>query len=357
MTQPETRRGRRPGQSSRVTLKAVAEAAGVSMMTVSNVLHNRVNVSAALRDQVLQKIKELGYVPNRAAQELAGAARPHFGLLYPGVINPFIAAVIVGVMKAASRLGVDVSVQLAEVDDPKSLKAAIRHLEETGVDGFLLPSPIAEFAAATFRKKPLAHPVVALAPGQPVPGMASVRCDERRAACELVNLLIGLGHRRIGHVAGPAIQTGSIARKLGYEDALGQHGLSVDPDMVELVAAYRFQDGLAAAEALLARRPQITAIFAANDTLAAAVVAAAQRRGLSVPGDLSVVGYDDAPVAEQVWPGLTTIHQDAQIMTERAVEILVKGIRAWREDHSHRLTEDVIFDYRLVQRGSCAPPG
>lgn len=356
MTKAEARRGRRPGQSSRVTLKAVAEAAGVSMMTVSNVIHNRVNVSAMLREQVEQKIRELGYVPNRAAQALAGAARPHFGLLYPGVINPFIAAVIVGSMKAAARLQVDITVQLAQLGEAKALRETIERMMASGVDGFLLPSPMAEFFAASFRRKPINLPVVALAPGHAMPEMASVRCDETQAAHDLVSMLADLGHVRIGHLAGPETQSGSIARADGWRAALVARGINPAAAWMERSASYGFQDGVRAAEALLSHNPRLTAVFAANDTLAAAIIATAHRLGVDVPGDLSVVGYDDAPVAEQVWPGLTTIHQDAEAMTEQAVELLVKCAQVWAADAGHPRLDDIVLPYRLVQRGSVATP-
>lgn len=354
MNQPELRRGRRPGQTKRITLKAVAEAAGVSMMTVSNVIHNRANVSAALREQVERHIEALGYVPNRAAQELAGTTRPHFGLLYPGVINPFIAAVIVGAMKAAARLNVDVTVQLAGIDDPKALRETIQRMEVSEIEGFLLPSPMAEAAALAFRKKPIAVPLVAIAPGMPLAGMGSVRADERQAARDLVEMLIAQGHRHIAHLAGPESQSGSVARLKGYREALKAHGLG--PELIVKAASYRFQDGAGPAEALLAASPRPTAVFAANDTLAAAVLAAAHRRAIPVPEALSVVGYDDSPVAEQVWPGLTTIHQDAEAMTVAAVEMLDRAVKAWRQDRAVLLTEDLVMPFTMVRRGSVAPP-
>jgi len=345
-----TRRDRR---TQKVTLKDVADAAGVSMMTVSNVLHDRANVSAEMRSQVQTKIKELGYVPNRAAQELAGRVRPHLGLLYPGVTNPFIASVIVGSMKAASRLQVDISVQLAQIEDPKAFRNTMNRMTDTGIDGFLLPSPIAEFAASAFQKKTLNVPAVAIAPGFPIPGMASVRTEERKASFELVSMLLDLGHTRIGHLSGPNTQSGSIARLEGYRDALQSRGIEPRPELV-VQTVFRFQEGVKAAERLFAQEPQVTAIFAANDTLAASVLAVAQHRGIPVPGSLSVVGYDDSPTAEQVWPGITTIHQDAQTMSEHAVEILDKGVRAWKANPSARLDQDVVFPYQIITRASVA---
>lgn len=353
MAKREARRAANGRRSARITLKEVAEAAGISMMTVSNVINNRPNVSVALRERVQQKIDELGYVPNRAAQELAGVSRPHFGLLYPSVINPFIASVIVGSLNGASRLNVDVSIQLAKPDDPKELRDTVRRMEDAGVEGLLLPSPIAEFAAHTFRKKPPV-PVVAIAPGIPIPGMTSVRCNERQAAFELVSMLLDLGHARIGHLAGPETQSGSIARLEGYKAALISRGIDPRPEYI-IGSAFRFEEGVKAAEALLDQRPRVTAVFAANDTLAAAVLAVTHHRDIAVPGELSVVGYDDSPTAQQVWPALTTVRQDFATMTERAVETLHEKVLAWREGAAEGGFEDVVLPYQIVPRASTGP--
>jgi LacI family transcriptional regulator len=336
-----------------VTLKEVAEAAGVSTMTVSNVIHDRPNVSAAQRERVQDQIKRLGYVPNRAAQELAGVAYPRFGLLYSNVRNPFIASVIVGALSAASRLHVDISIQLARLSDREALKDTICRMVDAGAEGFLLPSPIAEFAALTFKEKGLPVPAIAIAPGFPIPGMASVRCDERQAAFDLVSMLLDLGHRQIGCMVGPKAQTGTVARYEGYCAALRSRGVAPRPEHV-VRSEFRFQEGVQAADGLLQRKPRVTAIFAENDTLAASVLAAAHSRGIAVPEALSVVGYDDSPIAEQVWPPLTTVRQDAGAMTERAVEVLSQNVRAWRADQSSHTAQDVLLPYEIVRRSSIA---
>ena len=351
MSAPRKRRSN--GRATQVTVKQVAEAARVSMMTVSNVIHDRPNVGDAVRAHVKRHIKELGYVPNRAAQELAGVAYARFGLLYPSVRNAFIASVLVGALTAASRLKADISIQRAELNDPATLRKTMHRMEDAGVEGFLLPSPIAEFAARAFRKRPLRVPAVAIAPGFPIPGMSSVRCDEHRASFELVSMLLDLGHTRIGHLSGPESQTGSVARYEGYRSALKARAIDVRPEAV-IRTEFRYQDGLRAAEELLRREPRVTAIFAANDTLAASVVAAAHRLGIEVPQLLSVVGYDDSPIAEQIWPGLTTVRQDAAALTERAVELLNQNVQAWRTNRSIQAGEDVLLPYELVRRPSIA---
>jgi LacI family transcriptional regulator len=336
-----------------VTIKEVAEAAGVSMMTVSNVIHNRPNVGEASRRRVLSKIKSLGYVPNRAAQELAGVAHGRFGLLYSSARNQFAGSLFAGSLAAAVRLRADISIQLAEPGDPAAFRRSLKRMVDSGIEGLLLPSPIAEFAAETYAGKHLPVPAVAIATGHPLAGMSSVRSDERQAAFEIVSMLLELGHTKIAYLSGPDSQSGCIARREGYFAALKARGLSPRPEL-QARSIFRFQEGLQAADALLQREPRITAVFAANDTLAASVIAAAHRRGIAVPESLSVVGYDDSPIAEQVWPALTTVRQDAVAMTDRAVEVLNQAVKDWRADRSARREEDVLLPYEIVLRASIA---
>lgn len=339
---------------ARVTLKDVAEAAGVSTMTVSNVIHDRVPVSPALREKVQEKVRELGYVPHRAAQELAGVSRIQFGLLYTGVTNPFIASVIVGTMNAAAPLNIDVSVQLARLDDPKGLKEAIRRMEDSGVEGFLLPSPIAEFVSETFQKDKLRVPAIGIATGVTLQGMVAVRADENAATTELVNRLLAAGHRRIGHIRGPEMQSGTKVRHQAYLDALRDHGVTPEPDWV-VQSSFDFHEGETAALNLLRCSPRVTAVFASNDTLAAGVIAAAHQLGIAVPSELSVVGYDDSPIAEQVWPALTTVKQDASAMTMRAVEVLHGIVQSRRRDTGAPNTDEILFPYQIIERDTIAP--
>jgi LacI family transcriptional regulator len=167
----------------------------------------------------------------------------------------------------------------------------------------------------------------------------------------LVSILLDLGHSRIGCIVGPKAQTGTVARYEGYCAALRSRGIDPRPEYV-VRSEFRFQEGVQAADSLLRRKQRITAIFAENDTLAASVLAAAHSRGIAVPEALSVVGYDDSPVAEQVWPPLTTVRQDAGAMTERAVEVLSQNVRAWRADQSIVTAQDVLLPYEIVRRSS-----
>ena len=335
----------------KVTLKDVATAAGVSMMTVSNVIHNRAYVREEMRQKVQDKIRELGYVPNRAAQQLAGVFRPKFGLLYPNVTNPFISSVIVGTMKAASDLESDVSIQLAMPKEDHKIKDIFARMIDAGTNGFLLPSPIAETVTRAYKGEPLPVPAVAIAPGEALPGLLSVRADERTAAFKLVSTLIDYGHRRIGHIAGPETQSASKARYEGYVQALEAHGIDPQPEWV-VKSSFNFREGVQAAEKLLRADPRVTAIFAANDTLGSAVLAAAHKIGLHVPHELSVAGYDDSPIAEQVWPELTTVRQNPGEMTERAVRLLHAAVKVRQQGGQSEPEEDVVFPSEIIIRPS-----
>jgi LacI family transcriptional regulator len=246
---------------------------------------------------------------------------------------------------------VDVTIQLAQLGNAKSLRETMQRMENAGVEGFLLPSPIAEFAARTFKDEPLRVPAVGIAAAVPFPGMTSIRVDERQATLELMAMLFEMGHTRIGHIIGPQRQSGSIVRYRGYREALTSRGIRPRPEWV-VRSTFDFHTGERAALELLQRELRVTAVFAANDTLAAAVLAAAHRLSIPVPDALSVVGYDDSPIAEQVWPALTTVRQDAAAMTERAVEVLHDRTRA---GGSGPPIKDVIFPYRVVTRSSIAP--
>lgn len=349
----EVRNSTRGKRLQRVTLRDVAAAAGVSIMTVSNVLNNKPNVGDSSRARVNAAIHRLGYVPNRAAQQLAGEPDIRVGLIYTGVLNSFAAALFIGAVTAASELRAEVSIQLAGIDDPAALRATLHRMQMAGVEGFLLPAPIAEAAALAFADEALDAPAVAIATGFPLPGMASVRCDDRRATFDLVSMLLDLGHVHIGHISGPTSQSVSIVRREGYVAALQARGLAARPELI-VDSAYTFQAGIAAADRLLEREPRLTAIFAGNDSIAAGVIAAAHRRGLDVPAALSVVGYDDAPIAEQVWPALTTVRQDSVALTRRAIALLNDDIRARRAGTGTLSSQDVVLPCEIVSRASVA---
>jgi LacI family transcriptional regulator len=197
-------------------------------------------------------------------------------------------------------------------------------------------------------------PVVAIASGRFQADLSSVRIDDFRASQEMTEHLIAVGHQRIGFIRGHPNQTASALRYEGFQAAMTQAGLAIDPGLVHQ-GYFTYRSGLEATEKLLGRKSPPTAIFASNDDMAAAAVSVAHRRGLDVPRDLSVVGYDDTPTATTVWPELTTIRQPIAAMAGSAIELLLRSIRL-RKDGEARVVSDHVVAHVLIKRDSVAPP-
>jgi LacI family transcriptional regulator len=333
------------------TIGDVAKRAGVSPMTVSRVINGEANVRDSTRETVNAAIAALNYSPNPAARSLAGAAPVRIGILYSNPSAAYLSEFLVGGLDQASRSDAQIVVEKCEIGDHE-LEAA-RHLLAGGIDGIILPPPICDSPAVLKVMEQAGVPTVLVASGRPRDTMLAVTIDDRDAARAMTRHLIALGHERIGFVTGNPNQTGSALRLQGYQAALEEAGLAADPALVA-PGLYTYRSGLAAADQLLDLAEPPTAIFAANDDMAAAIVAVAHRRGLDVPGDLSVCGFDDTALATAIWPELTTIHQPIAAMSRASVELLVTAIR--QKGRASTPCPHLVLDYTLVRRQSDAPP-
>ena len=346
----EPRRSRRQGGA--LTIKDVAAHAGVSTMTVSRVLNADRNVRASTREHVNASIAELNYAPNPAARSLAGADRIRIGLLYSNPSAAYLSEFLVGGLEEVSRSNIQLVVEKCEPGQDDT-DAATR-LVKDGIDGVILPPPLCD-SADVIRIFADAHiPAVAVATGRPASSVAAVSIDDRAAATAMTAHLIALGHRRIALIGGNPNQTASEERRLGYRDALAAAGIAWD-DALVADGLFSYRSGLDAAEALLSLAAPPTAIFAANDDMAAGAVAVAHRRHLDVPRDLTVVGFDDTALATTIWPELTTIRQPIAAMSRAAVELLVDDIRRARGGETARRTR-LLLDFTLIRRASDAAP-
>jgi LacI family transcriptional regulator len=339
-------RVRRTGQAGRVTIKAVAAHAGVSAMTVSNVFNDTGKFGRETRERVMAAIAELGYVPNSAARRLVSATPARVGLLYAGVDSMFIDGVLAAAAVASAERGLQLMARKA--DSPEHALAVARALQEAGADALLLLPPFDTVMAASPRFQALGLAAAAIATAAPLPGLFTVRIDNRAASRAVTQLLIAKGRRRIGVIAGPRDHSDSIERLLGCRDALAAHGLAL-PDALVIEGRFTFESGLAAAEQLLDLAEPPDAIVAANDDMAAAVLWIAHRRGLVLPRDLAVTGFDDTLLATRVWPSLTTVRQPIDRMTARALDLLLDALRPGPEPVT---PTDVLEAYHLVERAS-----
>lgn len=339
------RSDRSPGEA-RVTIKAVAARAGVSAMTVSNVFNNTGKFSRDTRERVLAAIAELGYVPNSAARRLVGATPARVGLLYAGVESMFINATLAAAAVASAERGLQLMVRKA--DSPGQALETAHALQRSGADALLVLPPFDLVLSGSPAFRALDLPAVAVATAGPLPDMSTVRIDNRAASRAVVERLIAQGRRRIAVIAGPQDHSDSVERLAGCRDALQAHGRALADELV-VEGRFTFESGLEAAERLLGLPAPPDAIVAANDDMAAAALWIAHRRGLVLPGDLAVTGFDDTLLATRVWPTLTTVRQPIERMTARALDLLLDALRRPTPDAGF---QDVLEAYALVERAS-----
>jgi LacI family transcriptional regulator len=321
-------------------------------MTVSRVMNGEAGVRESTRAAVLRAVRDLDYRPNAAARNLAGAGATHIGLLYSNPSATYLSAFLVGCLEECRRAGCQLTIEAAASEGEPDLEEAAHRLIADEVQGVILPPPLSESrpVLAAFAERFV--PTVCVAVGRPQPDMLTVRIDDFAAARDMTEHLLTFGHRRIGFIEGHPNQTASLERRRGFEAAMTEAGLSPRPGDREQ-GYFSYRSGLEAAERLLDRAPDLTAVFASNDDMAVATVNVAHRRGLRVPQDLSVAGFDDTAMALTCWPELTTIRQPVQHMAERAIDLLVGELRARRSEK--QTVESLVLPHALVERASTAP--
>lgn len=347
MTKKTARRG-----NNVVTIRDVARHAGVSPMTVSRVVNGESNVRELTRAKVAASIRALNYSPNLAARSLASADEIRVALLYSNPSSAYLSEFLVGSLEQSSQSGCQLLIE--KCDGPKSEQAAIEKLLAAGADGVILPPPLCDSETALKALAGGGTPVVAVATGRQSDDLAAVRIDDFAAAHTMTRYLLGLGHRDIALIKGHPNQTASLERENGYRAAMAEAGVAVSEDHV-VQGYFTYRSGLDAAVELLNSTPCPTAVFACNDDMAAATVAAAHRLGLDVPRDLTVAGFDDTALATTVWPNLTTVRQPIADMARAAVSLLIEQIRRRRsgqpQEVAHRLLK-----FTLIKRDSTATP-
>jgi LacI family transcriptional regulator len=222
------------------------------------------------------------------------------------------------------------------------------------VEGVILPPPLSESHPILAELDAMGIPAVTVAMGSPHSDALNVRIDDAAAAAEMTRHLLQLGHRRIGFIKGHPNHVASHDRYRGFCEALEEADL--DPRSMPVEQGYfSYRSGLTAGERLLGRGERPTAVFASNDDMAAATISVAHRLGLSVPDDISIVGFDDTPLATSVWPELTTVKQPIAAMAEAAVDLLVADLRTRRSGSPHKGMERVL-SHALMIRESSGPP-
>ena len=332
---------------SRPTIFDVAKVAGVSIKTVSRVVNHEPNVRESTRERVEDAIAVLKYRPDQSARNLASQRSHLIGLVYDdpaayenptsGYILDLQQGALKGSKSALSKLLIN-PCDFRKKDVGVKLKAFI---EDTRLSGIILAAPLSNMPKIVRAIKATRTPLVRLSPGNSNTKEKSVSTNDREVCAEMTRYLAGLGHQRIAFISGDPNHAAVANRYPGYTDGLRDSGLEFSEQLVAS-GDNSFGSGLGCAESLLARNPRPTAIFAANDDMAAGVLRAANRLGIDVPGQLSVAGFDDTALAQQIDPPLTTVRQPLVEMARHAVEMLAEP-KDGKSSENHRIVPATIM--------------
>ncbi|AEF21711.1 MULTISPECIES: LacI family DNA-binding transcriptional regulator [Pseudomonas] len=320
------------------TIKDVAARAGISYTTVSHVVNGTRPVSDQVRSKVEAAIAELGYVPSGVARSLRVRATGTLGLLLPNASNPYFAELARGIEDHAERNGYSVILCNSDDDIDKQLRY-LRVLLERRIDG-LIVATVASDAAFAQALAALRVPLVLVDRSLEGVSADQLRVDHEQGAYLATRHLLELGHRRIVCIGGPASTQVVQLRAGGYRRALDEAGIEAQ---AVVDCAFTSPAGHAAAQVLLAGEQRPTAIFAGNDMIALGVLRAAAERGLQVPQQLSVVGFDDIEVSRYLHPALTTVGQRIGQLGEQAAERLLARIRKPGLVAEQRLIEPTLM--------------
>ncbi|UJP09995.1 LacI family transcriptional regulator [Microbacterium sp. KUDC0406] len=329
--------------TGRITITDVAQAAGVSVATVSKAINRRDGVSRATLARVMQVVDDLGYESSLVATSMRRSRSNVIGVLV-AEFEPFALQLLRGVSSELQGTRFDVLAYAGSVSAGEHRGWERRSLSRLGgtlIDGAIIVTP-----TSTPTDSPV--PIVAIDPHADADGPATVsviNVDGARAATEH---LISLGHRRIGHLRGRTDLVSAQQREQGYREALEAAGIRFDPTLVA-DGGYRAADSTDGAHELLAREDRPTAVFAANDLSAIELIRVAHECGLRVPEDLSVIGFDDVPEASAHVPQLTTVRQPLTEMGAAAVQLLLRMLDGGEREH-------VRMPAVLIPRESTAPP-
>lgn len=331
----------------------VAKKAGVSIKTVSRVMNNAESVRESTRERVREAMAELDYNPSHAARELRSGRSRSIGMLFGEPGSGFQARFHHAALRACDDAGYFLAGGLFDetADDwDKQLSAFIAR---TRVQNMILVPPLCDSHILHERLIERGVSFVLISPSKHIADAPSIGMDDFGASREITQHLLDLGHRRIGHLSGAPEHVASTLRQGGFEAAIAAHpDAELQPQCVRQ-GYFAFERALESAEQLLSSPDRPTAIYAANDEMAAAVYFTANRLGLRVPEDLSVVGFDDIPLATTMWPPLTTIAQPYEAMTEAAVGKLMEAVN---KSSASAKSEVITLEHSLRVRQSTAAP-
>lgn len=339
---------RKTGQS---TINDVARIAGVSKKTVSRVINRSALLNGDTRRRVEQVIADLGYIPNPQARALALRRNFLIGLVHDNPNAQTVMNVQQGMLEGLHGTEFELVVRPVDRGSPTMVEDLRHFLERQRPYGVMLMPPVSENDQIAALCREIGCRYVRMGSATLDEPERMVASNDREAVRGAVAYLVEQGHRRIGLIAGPHGFRSAVERRAGFEEALAAAGITLPRSMIA-DGNYTFTSGLVAAERLLDVVPRPTAVFSSNDEMAAGVIHAVRQRGLEVPRDLSVIGFDDTPVAAHIWPPMTTVRWPIASMARSAAAKLIAELEGGSD-----VDEPSLFLSTLIRRGSVAVPG
>lgn len=343
--------------ASAATINDVAKMAGVSIKTVSRVVNREPNVRQHTRDLVLQAIQALNYKPSLAARGLAGGRTFLIGMLFDNASDSFLGDLQRGILKACSERHYGLA--LCPAPNPADrISGLMDWIVSTQPDGLILTPPLSDDQELVERLVQANQKFISVSSSGTGLGPA-VYIDERAAARAMAHHLIDVGYRKVGFIKGPADHACSELRYQGFCDALEAAEIPLAEDWVA-EGTFDFESGVAAGEYLLNRPDRPEVVFASNDEMAAGLMHVAYRLGLTVPGDLAVAGFDDTPIAQRFWPGLSTVRQPigeiGRLATEQLMQLISPKSHEGKPDEAGKQAlANTELPFELVLRASTDP--
>jgi len=348
----------------RASIHDVAALAKVSIKTVSRVLRQEAKVSPATRAAVEAAVREMGYQPDLSARSLKSNVPNTIGLVrsiesdasvYQRAGHEYVMCLQVGAMRATRQLDFGLLLVPVKMQTSDAIQEMRDRFDRRQVAGYLVPAPVCDLPGLLDGLTQAGIPYAAINPNRLDIEGHWVAAAEQTSAEALVTHLIAAGHKHIAFIRGAPQSRASAQREAGWRDALRKAGIEPASDWMEDAGDFTFDAGRRCAHALFAREQPPSAIFASSDNIAAGVMNAAHERGMSLPEDLSVVGFDDLDLARKLWPNLTTVHIPFECLGEMAARQLVSHIQPLRLVEP-KPGSQVMLHCDLVTRGSVARP-
>ncbi len=339
-------------KSRQVTISQVAKEAGVSSQTVSRVVNNRQEITPETRQHVQEVIKRLGYQPNAIARSLIQRRSHTLGVVTSGLEYFGPSHLLIGVEQGANQAGLSILLNLIHQPETRDIGSIVNSLLSRQVEGIIWAVPEIGDNRSWFRENlpQLAIPVVFLST-QPRENLNVVEIDNRQGAFIATRHLLERGYRKIGHIAGPLTWWAASERRRGWQDALTAAGVPFGDDKI-VEGNWSAESGEIGLHGLLAKFPDVQAVFACNDQMALGLMRAARSLGKRIPEDLAVVGFDDIPESAFYYPPLTTIRQGLYELGHIAVQTFMKLRQADQKDEAMTAAHTVLLQPQLVIRES-----